>query len=143
MRRAGVALALLFIAAGAFEPFYLRMFAEDREAFRATMTNAQYRQAPGLREFYLDVRRWTRPGEKIAVFPTYTRWRGGYQYLHVRGLYLLTSREVLPLVGLDDRPLLENLARADAVAAWHAVPRLEGFTVVERGEHGVLLRRTR
>ncbi|HEX7149946.1 MAG TPA: hypothetical protein VF618_00550 [Thermoanaerobaculia bacterium] len=143
MKRAGVALAFLLIAVGAFEPFYVRIFTVDRAQLHASMTALPYRKTAGLREFYLDVRRWTRPGERIAIFPTHTRWTGGYAYLYERALYPLAGRQVVALVEPNDRARPDHLARVDAVAAWHSAPQLPGFVEAERGEHGVLLRRSR
>ncbi|HEX9985425.1 MAG TPA: hypothetical protein VGF69_19365 [Thermoanaerobaculia bacterium] len=143
MKRAGVALALLLIAAGAFEPFYFRIFTIGRAQLHASMTSLPYRKTAGLREFYLDVRRWTKPGERIAIFPTFTHWTGGYAYLYERALYPLAGRNAVALVEPDDRARPDLLARVDAIAAWHAAPPVPGFAVAERKEHGVLLRRIR
>lgn len=132
------------IAIGAFEPFYFRVFGMDPAGFHNAMVSLPYTKAPGLREHYLEVRARTRPGERIGIFPTHRRWTGGYSYLYARALYLLSSREVLALIGPDDRPRLDNLARADVIAAWNSEPAgIPGFAVVHRGEHGVLLRRIR
>ncbi len=133
--------ALVLIAAGAFEPFYLRIYRIDSPGFRATMAALQYSKAPGLQRFYVDVRRWTKPGERIAIWPTLPRWNQGYDYIHARAFYPLAGREVVELLRDADRPRPENLTRVDAVAAWHAVPRIPGFTVAERSADGVLLRR--
>ena len=118
--------ALMLIAAGAFEPFYLRIYRDD---------------SPGLQHFYLDVRRWTKPGERIAIWPTLPRWNQGYEYIHSRALYPLAGRQVIELLRDDDRPRPENLARVDAIAAWHSAPQVPGFAVAQRSADGVLLRR--
>lgn len=141
--RAIAAAALLMIAVGSFEPFYFRVFATDRQSFHHRMVALPYTKAPGLREHLLEVRAWTMPGERIAIFPTYAKWSRGYSYVYARSLYLLAGREVLPLVGPDDRIRSADFARADAIAAWNRDPNVRGFTIAARTEHGVLLRRIR
>src|SRR4051794_32910600 len=142
MRRAAAAIALMLVAAGAFEPFYLRIYRLDSPGYRAAMAGLQYSKAPGLQRFYSDVRRWTKPGERIAIWPTFRRWDGGYEYIYARALYPLTGRAVVELLRDDDRPRPENLGQSDAVAAWHAAPPLRGFAVAARSADGVLLRKT-
>jgi hypothetical protein len=142
--RIASAIALLMIAIGSFEPFYWRIFTRNRARFHDAMVSLPYTKAPGLREHYLEVRAWTRPGERIGIFPTHRRWDGGYSYIYARSLYLLSGREVVPLIGTDNRPRLDQLARADAIAVWRAEPEgIPGFTIARRGKHGMLLRRVR
>ena len=140
-RLALVALALMAI--GAFEPFYFRLPTLASAPFRARMTELQYSKLPGLRRFYGDVRGWTRPGERVAIWPTLRPWNRGYEYLHSRALYPLTGRVVLELVRPDDRFADDNLARADVIAAWNADPHVDGFVVAQRSGDGVLLRRAK
>lgn len=130
--------ALALIAAGAFEPLYIRIYRIDTPAFRTMMAGRQYRLAPGLQRFYGDVRVWTKPGERIAIWPTLPKWEEGYEYLVARAFYILAGREVLE-IGLTP----SNLARADAIAAWHAAPQVPGFVIVQRSQDGTLLRRIR
>ena len=133
--------ALVLIAAGAFEPFYLRIYRDYSPGLRASMAGLQYSKTPGLQRFYVDVRRWTKPGERIAIWPTLPRWNQGYEYIHSRALYPLAGREVIELLREDDRPRPENRARVDAIAAWHSAPQVPGFAVAQRSADGVLLRR--
>jgi hypothetical protein len=134
------------IAAGAFEPFYLRIFTTNR-AWQATMlTELPYRKLPGLRQFLLDVRERTPRGSVIAVAAPLTRthdWEGGYDYIYARALYPLAGRRVVPVLDPDNRFLAQNLAEANYVAAYHSAPRVDGFVEVWRGRDGVLLRRAR
>lgn len=134
------------IAAGAFEPLYLRIFTLDRARQAAMLTELPYRKLPGLRSFFLDVRAHTQRGDVIAVLAPLTRthdWEGGYDYFYARALYPLAGRRVVPLLDPDNRFLAQNLAEASYVAAYHSLPRVEGFVEVWRGADGVLLRRVK
>ena len=137
-RRWAAVAALALIAAGAFEPLYIRIYRLDTPAFRTMMATRQYRMAPGLQRFYGDVRAWTKPGERIAIWPTFSKWDEGYEYIVARAFYILSSREVLEVVRTP-----QNFSRADVIAAWHAAPDVPGFAIVQRSEDGTLLRRVR
>lgn len=101
-----------------------------------------YRKLPGSQQLYLDVRARTKAGDVIAIAAPFAKWDQGYWYLYTRALYPLTGRVVLPLMDEHDRPLGENIARANVIAAYRCEPRLPGFAEVWRGRDGVLLRRT-
>lgn len=101
-----------------------------------------YRKLPGSRELILDVCAQTKPGDVIVIAAPFMKWDGGYRYLYIRSLYLLTGRVVLPLVDEYGRQRPDNLARANVIAAYRCEPRLPGFALVWRGRDGVLLRRT-
>jgi hypothetical protein len=77
----------------------------------------------------------------IAIAAPYSRWEWGYEYLYARSIYPLAGRWVLPLMDEQSRPRPENLARANAIAAYHTAPRVPRFAEVWRGPDGVLLRR--
>lgn len=139
----GARAAFLLIVAGAFQPFYLRMFTPTRDAFARQVTNLPFRQTPGLREFMEGVRAHTAPGERIAIAAPFTQWEGGYAYAFYRSTYVLAGRQTVPLVDRSDRPLPRNLALADSVAAWRVDATLPNFVTVWRGRDGVLLRRQR
>ena len=134
------------IAAGAFEPFYLRIFTLDRARLSASLIELPYRKLPGMRQFLLDVRARTQDGDAIAIAAPFHRaasWEGGYDYIYERAHYLLAGRLVVPLIGAGDRPQPENMALAEYVAGYHCEPVALGFAVIWRSRDGVLLRRSR
>lgn len=141
--RVGVAaIAFLCIGAGAFQPFYWRMFFADRTATRAWLIELPYRQEPALRRFMNAVRDRTRERDRIAIVIPARAWEQGYQYGFTRSTYLLAGRITIPLMAEDDRPSPQNLGVADYVACWHASPAIPHFAEIWRSEDGVLLRRT-
>ena len=97
---------------------------------------------PGSREFLLEVRDRTSPGETVAIAAPFQQWDGGYEYLYSRSIYPLAGRIVLPLLDEQNRAHPENLRRANAVAAYRQELAIPGFVVVWRGADGVLVRRT-
>lgn len=132
------------IAAGAFEPFYLRIFFIDRARYGAMLAGLPYRKLPGLKEYLLEVRARTQDGDAIAIASLYhraVRWEGGYDYLYARARYLLAGRTIVPLLDPSNRQLTENLRQATYVAAYRCDPAIPGFVVVWRGPDGELLRR--
>lgn len=132
------------IAAGAFEPFFLRIFFIDRARFGAMLAALPYQKLPGSRRFLLDVRARTHEGDAIAIaapLQRASRWEGGYDYLYARAPYLLAGRRVIPLLDAGNRQLTENLRLATYVAAYRCDPVLPGFVVVWRSPDGELLRR--
>ncbi|HXH38959.1 MAG TPA: hypothetical protein VNN08_10050, partial [Thermoanaerobaculia bacterium] len=134
--------AAVAIAAGAFEPFYFRIFLADRAALAAREVTLPYRKLPGSQQLMHEVRARTKPGDVIGIAAPFPKWDQGYWYLYTRALYPLTGRVVLPLLDEHDRPLGGNVARANVIAAYRCEPHLPGFTEVWRGPDGVLLRRT-
>src|SRR3954452_12334975 len=123
------------IAAGAFEPFFLRVFFVDRARFGAMLTGLPYRKLPGSKQFLLEVRARTQDGDAIALAAPLqrARWDGGYDYLYARALNLLAGRHILVLLDPANRQVPENLRRATYVAAYRCEPVLPGFVVVWRG----------
>jgi hypothetical protein len=140
-RQAWAVAAAIAIAAGAFEPFYLKIFTLDRARFAAGLIELPYRKLPGLRQFLLDVRTHTTKGDVIAVYAPLPQWDNGYDYYYARTLYILAGRRVLPLLDPQNRPQPQNVARAMYIACYHAVPQTSGFEVVWRSRDGALLRR--
>jgi hypothetical protein len=136
-------LAAAGIAAGAFEPFYIRIFTLDRSRVASMLTELPYKKLPGVRSFLLGVRARTEDGDAIALAATLHRghWQGGYDYLYARSLYLLSGRHVLPLLDPADQPHPENLSQAKYIAAYRSDPQTPGFALVWRGDDGELLRR--
>ena len=119
------------IAAGAFEPFYVRIFAIHRAQFRAGLIELPYRKLPGLRELLVATRERTRDGDVVAVVAPYP-WEQGSEYVYARSLYTLSGRKVERFVG-----------NAEWICAYGAVPPVPDFAVVWRGRDGVLMRRRR
>ena len=119
------------IAAGAFEPFYLRIFTVDRARLRASLIELPYRKLPGLRQLLVATRARTRDGDTVAVVTPFS-WDEGAEYVYARSLYTLAGRRVQRTVG-----------DAEWISAYGAVPAAAGFDVVWRGAHGAILRRRR
>lgn len=129
VQRALVLVGLLVIAAGAFQPFYLRVLRQDGRQLSAYLTDRPYRKVPGLRQFCLEVDRRTPLGARILfVAPS-----NEYLYAFRRARYLLAGKDLL-LVGRT-----ETLPEFVACLPRCSVPA--GFTVVWRGERGMLLKR--
>jgi hypothetical protein len=133
----------MVIAAGAFEPFYLRIFVLDRTKIRAAEIELPYHKLAGSRAFLAEVRARTQRGEVVAIAAPFATWDGGYEYLYARSLYPLAGRLVLPLMNERSEPRRDSLTRANVVAAYHSEPKIDGFSVVWRGPDGVLMRRAR
>jgi hypothetical protein len=142
-RIAVAAAGFVGIAAGAFQPFYWRMFAINRPAMRANLIELPFRQEPGLRRFMNAVRSRTLDCDRIAIMLPAPAWERGYQYGFTRATYLLAPRTTIPLMDANDVPLTPNVALADYVACWHAAPAIPHFATIWRSDDGVLLRRTR
>src|ERR1043165_4621870 len=96
--------AFLAIAAGAFQPLYVRMLFADTTRMRAAFEELPYRRLPGLRRLMLDVARTTPPGARIALFAPFAPSidsDGGYGYAFRRAPFLLAGRRVLPMTARD------------------------------------------
>lgn len=143
LRRLLAQVVFISMLVGLFEPYYWKMFTVDRPRLSAWLTELSYSRMPGYRSFLEEVRARTDEGETIAIWVPMRQWFGGYGYAFCRAQYLLAGRKPIPLLGRDDRPLVESLRQAEWVAAWHGAPAIEGFTVVWRDANGTLLRRSR
>ena len=126
--------------ATSLEPTLLRLPFSDRSPLRASMERAAdgawYPQYP---RFLEALRAHTVDGQTMALVVPAKQWERGYSYAYYRASYFLAGREVLPIVGPDDRPIPENVARAPMLAAWHV--NVRGGRPLWRGEGGVLLQR--
>lgn len=144
------------IAAGAFEPFYLRIFTTNRAQLGAMLADLPYRKMPGMKPFLLEVRARTADGDAVALaapFPPTARPGGGddsvvkttregaYDYLYNRASYLLAGRRLVPLPDPGGHPFPRELQNAKFIAAYRCDPAVPGFAVVWRGRDGELLRR--
>jgi len=136
-------IAALLIALGAFEPFYLRVYRFDRAKTRAMLMALPYRKSPSLRPFLQEISKRTDRTDAIAIFAPLPRWADAYEYVFGHATYVLAGRRVIPLMDMQSRPHLENIAQANYIAAYGAEPRVPGFVPVWRGHDGVLLQRKR
>jgi len=137
-------LAFIAIAAGAFQPMYLRMYNVDRSQMQASFEELPYRKLPGLRALMLEVRRRTPPDARIALWIPDHKWDGGYGYAFHRVPFLLPDKRVLPMVALDrDEPTARYLSETDFIACWQPCPPVERFRSLWRSNDGELLVRAR
>lgn len=120
------------IAAGAFEPFYLRIFTIDLTKLRASLVELPYRKLPGLRELLVAADQRAAMGDTVAIFAPYS-WDAGYEYAYARSLYTLAGRRVV---------LQKEVAQAKWICAYGPAPVVAGFDVVWRGRGGVVMRRS-
>src|SRR5689334_12305692 len=95
--RAAIAgVVFLVLAAGAFQPFYWRIFGVDRAPMRAFRTELPYATLPGFHRFILGVRDQTHDGERVAlVVPR--ALSPSYEFIFMRAAYLLYGRTLLPM----------------------------------------------
>src|ERR1051326_1588870 len=115
--------AFAAIAAGTFQPLYVRMLFADAAPMRAAFEELPYRRLPGLRRLMLDVDRRTPRGARIALWVPYTEWNGGYGYAYRRAPFLLPDKRVLPMLEpTRHRPTTAHLAEGGEVVCWHARP---------------------
>lgn len=95
----------------------------DRSALRSEKERAADRAWwPDYPAFLADVRAATRRGDTIALVVPGMNWEYGYSYAFFRATYLLEGRQVIPLVGPNNRRLTENVRRANYIAAWRMRP---------------------
>jgi hypothetical protein len=124
VRRVLALLAFLALAAGAFQPFYLKVWRQDWRQLGAYLTELPYRKVPGLRQLCVEADRRTPPGARILfVAPV-----NGYEYAFRRAQYLLAGKDVVASGNA------EYIACLPACSA-------RGFTTVWRGDRGALLKR--
>ena len=124
VKRALALLAFAALAAGAFQPFYLRILGQDWRQFGAYLTELPYRKVPGLRQLCVEADRRTPLGARILfVAPA-----KGYEYAFRRAQYLLAGKELVPT------------GEAEYIACLPACTA-QGFTTIWRGDRGALLKR--
>jgi hypothetical protein len=146
LRPVAALIAVVLIAATAFEPFYLRIFTVDRRQLAGVLTELPYRKLPGLRLFLDEIRSQTQRDDTVAIYSTLLRSptsEGGYDYIYERALYRLAGRNVVPLIDAKNDPQPENLRESSCIASYRAFPSFPGFVIVWSGRDGVLLRRQR
>lgn len=140
----------LAIAAGSFQPFYLKTLTLelktltlDAAQLRATWIELPYRRVPGLRKGLVEIARRTPPDARILFWTPHRSWDGGYNYAYRRAQYLLAGREVLSLLA-DGRDVVDPRGVRDAqyIACWpECPPAPPGFAIAWKGDGGMLLRR--
>src|ERR1051326_7643467 len=97
--------AFAAIAAGTFQPLYVRMLFADAAPMRAAFEELPYRHLPGLRRLMLDVDRRTPRRARIALWVPYTEWNGGSGSPSRRAPFRLRDRRGLPMLEPErDRP---------------------------------------
>jgi hypothetical protein len=124
--------AWLAMAAGSFQPMYLRIFAMDASAMRAAYTELPYRRIPGLRKLLVDAGARTPPGATIALWVPFREWDGGYGYAFRRAPFVIPDKRVVPM---------EEVNSAQYLVCWHGCPAVTGFKTVWRSAEGELMRR--
>ena len=124
VKRALALLAFAALAAGAFQPFYLRILRQDGRQLAAHLTELPYRKSPGLRQLCLEADRRTPPGARVLFVAP----EKGYEYAFRRAQYLLAGKD---LVTFGDADYIACLPTCE----------VRGFTTLWRGERGALLKR--
>jgi hypothetical protein len=124
VKRALAALALAALAAGSFQPFYLKVWRQDWRQLGAYLTELPYRKVPGLRQLCVETDRRTPMGARILFVAP----ENGFDYAFRRAQYLLAGKDVVPS------------GHADYIACLPGCSA-RGFTVVWRSDRGLLLKR--
>jgi hypothetical protein len=140
-RIGGIAL-LLVLAVGAFEPFYIRIFASDRAALRMQLDELPYRKLPTLKGFLEDARAQLPPGATTVFLAPFPRSEQGYRYAYGRAAWVLAGHRLLPIVDNNDAILHRHLEEADVAVAWRTAPP-PGFEVIYEHPEGSVSRRVR
>lgn len=140
VRRTAARLLFVALVACGIDPSLLRLLVIDRGALAHRFAALPDAPWSGSSRFLAGVRAHTRPGDTLALAIPDRSWDGGYAHAYYRASYVLTGREVLPLLFDDSRPRPENLARADYVVLW-GPPAPPGAPVVWRDGRGSLVGR--
>lgn len=135
--------AVLALAAGACQTFYLRIYTMDRAALRASFTGLAVRRIPGLHELLLETGRRTPPGATILLVLPHKPWQNGYGYGFRRAQYFLAGREVIPLIDRESGAVdPSGIARAEYMVCWRGCAIPPGFQVMWQQEGGLIARHT-
>ncbi len=126
--------AWIAIAAGSFQPMYLRIFTTNGDELRAAYTELPYRRIPGLRKLLVDAAARTPAGATVALWVPFREWDGGYGYAFRRAPFLMPAERVVPL---------EDLNSAQYLVCWHSCPAVRGFATIWRSPDGELMVRRR
>jgi hypothetical protein len=124
--------AWIAMAAGSFQPMYLRVFATDSNAIRAAYTELPYRRILGLRKLLVDAGARTPAAATVALWVPFREWDGGYGYAFRRAPFLMPDKNVVPI---------EEINKAQYLVCWHGCPPVPGFKTVWRSAEGELMRR--
>ena len=125
MKRILAALALAALAAGSFQPFYLKVWRQDWRQLGAYLTELPYRKVPGLRRLCVEADRRTPPGARVLFAAPPNE---GYEYAFRRAQYLLAGKDVVPS------------GNADTIVCLPACSA-RGFRTVWRSDQGAVLQR--
>ena len=129
MKRVLAAAALLALAAGSFQPFYLKVWRQDWRQLGDYLTELPYRKVAGLRQVCVEAEQRIPPGASVMfVAPV-----DGYEYAFRRAQYLLGGREVIPMGRAGANP--------EFIACVGHCSRPKGFAIAWRSERGMLLKR--
>jgi hypothetical protein len=139
MARLAGLIGLTAIAFFRFETRLIELPFVDRKPLAQYLTHAS---DPGWEQYlvFMDgVRIRTAKGDSIAIMVPARHWDDGYAYAYYRASYVLTGRQVIPLVSPDDRVVMGNLRQATYLAEWrHDLP--VNRQVVWSGAGGKLVR---
>jgi hypothetical protein len=134
--------ATIFVALAALAAQRLFRLAAVRDpGFRARLATAADARFPSYPQFLEQVRAATKPGERIAIVFPATSWDGGYAYGYYRASYILSGREVMPLLSEQNVPLPANFEGASAIAAYRTNIPAGPYRVVFTTPDGFLVRR--
>ncbi|HYC59572.1 MAG TPA: hypothetical protein VEK79_08395 [Thermoanaerobaculia bacterium] len=138
---ATLTLAWAAIAIGAFEPFYLRIYAQ-RTALSKQWLELPYRRIPGLRTVLNEANLRTPPGARVLIALPHRPWQSGYGYGFRRAQYVLQGKVAVPLLDRTTDMLdPSSVRRADYIICWRECVTPPGFAVAWRNQDGALLRR--
>ena len=105
-------LALLFFVLIAVASIDLDLFRNALHPPADTFQSDEYET------FLAGVRQHTEGGDSIALLLPTQSWDNGYAYAFYRASYVLSGREVLPVIGPGDSLHVENVRNASHVAVW-------------------------
>lgn len=125
MKHILAALGLVALAAGSFQPFYLKVWRQDVRQLGAYLSELPYRRMPGLRQICLEADRRTRPGDRVLFL---ARMPDGTDYAFRRAQYLMAGKDVV--IAGD----------ADTIVCLPACTA-RGFRTVWRSDRGAVLQR--
>lgn len=128
-------LALIAMAVGAFQPFYLTGWRQDWSTVEAMLTELPFRKVPGLRSLCVEADRRIPAGARVLFAMPPDVSVEGYDYAFGRAHYLLAGKELVPRSQ-------RSPGRIDYVLCWNRCAPPPGFALVWESREGSLARRT-